>query len=45
MNPFLCVVDLDGAVIGVDALQAALPATAPGEGPIEVSLRGSWGAV
>ncbi len=44
MNPFLCVVDLDGGAVGVDALNAALPATTAGEGPIEVMLRGSWGA-
>ena len=43
MNPFLCVVDLTGGAVGVDALTAALPALGDGDGQIEVALHGSWG--
>lgn len=42
MNPFLCVVDLAGGAVGVDALTAALPAHGQGAGQIEVALQGSW---
>ena len=43
MNPFLCVVDLEGGTVGVDALTAALPALGEGDSQIEVLLHGAWG--
>ena len=42
MNPFLCVVDLEGGSVGIEALAAALPAFGQSEDRAEVLFHGSW---
>lgn len=42
MNPFLVVVDLDGASLGMDALTSGLPALCQSDGRVEVLWNGSW---
>ena len=44
MNPFLSVIDLHGTALGTDALAAALPGLAGGDGQVGAVLHGSWGA-
>lgn len=44
MNPFMCVVDLSGDTVGIDALVAALPAVGRAGEQTEVMLHGAWGA-
>ncbi len=44
MNPFMCVVDLGGDTVGIDALVAALPAVGRAGEQTEVLLHGAWGA-
>ena len=43
MSPFLAVVDLDGASIGVEALAAVLPAVDLAPGEAQVVMDGCWG--
>jgi asparagine synthase (glutamine-hydrolysing) len=42
MNPFLVVVDLDGASLGLDALTPGLPALTQSDGRVEVLWNRSW---
>jgi asparagine synthase (glutamine-hydrolysing) len=44
VNPFLSVIDLHGTALGTDALAAALPGLAGGEGRVGAVLHGSWAA-
>lgn len=43
MSPFLAVVDLDGASIGVEALAAVLPAVDLAPGEAQIAMDGCWG--
>ena len=42
MNPFLVVVDLDDATLGLDALTPGLPALSQSDGRVEVLWNGPW---
>ena len=42
MNPFLVVVDLGGAPLGLDALTPGLPALSQSDGRVEVLWNGPW---
>ncbi len=44
MNPFICVIDLNGTALGTDALAAALPGLSGGIGRIGAVLHGPWAA-
>lgn len=42
MNPFLVAIDLNGATLGLDALNPALPALSQSDGRVDVLWSGSW---